>query len=70
MNIDGRRIRIGIVVRALTTLLIQPTLASRPPAGGRSMPSRAPSGSYRSPQGGVGSGWPNGRTYFEEKFGL
>ena len=63
MNIDGRRMRMAIFVTALTTALIQPTFGGRPPAGGRSMPSRAQSGSNRQPQGGAGAGtaWPNGR---------
>ncbi len=68
MKIEGRRIRTAIYAialtfaTALTTSLIQPTLAGRPGAGGRSMPSRATSGSYRQPQGGgPGNAWSGGR---------
>jgi len=60
--IVARRVRMAIFVTALTTSLIQPTLGGRPGGGGRSMPSRATSGSYRQPQGaGPGSAWPGGR---------
>jgi tetratricopeptide (TPR) repeat protein len=68
MNIDGRRIRMAIFAMALTfataltTSLIQPTLAGRRGGDGRSMPSRSTSGSYRQPQGGgPGNTWSSGR---------